>query len=84
MAVREDVCARDAPFNYYSGGRTKKHLSTLREHYRQANQQLFDVCCKLQERFDVQDLAQASVLVAELKALKAWEEEIKSLENWSL
>ena len=79
MAVPEEIHARDVPYLYYSRRRLNEQLSMVREQSRQVGQQLFDVCCKLQKEFGPKDLEQASALVAELKTLKACEEELEHL-----
>jgi len=82
MTLPKEIDALDASYHYYSRRRLNKHLLMVREQSREVNQQLFDLCCKLQKQFDVKDLEQVSVLVAELKTLKACEEELEHLDGF--
>ena len=61
--------------------RHSEDLSAIRESYGQVNQQLFELCCKLQKHFDPKDLQQASFLAAELNTLKACEEKLEELDS---
>lgn len=77
MAVRGETYTPDVSRPYVLHQRQRTHLLYLRERLREINQQLFEVCCQLQRQFDPKDLGTALVLVAELKTLKACEDELE-------
>ncbi len=79
MANSENV--RKFPYLLIGERRHSKDLAVIRESYGQANEQLLEVCCRLQRRFDPKDLEQAAHLVAELRTLKACEEKLEQLEE---
>ncbi len=57
-----------------------RQLSLVRERCRQLGEEISALCCQLQERFDVKDVQEALVLVAELKTLRKCEERLTQLE----
>jgi hypothetical protein len=69
------------PYLLFDRRRHNKDLAAIRESCGQVNEQLLELCCKLQKEFDPRDLEQVWNLVAELKTLKACEEKLEYLEE---
>ena len=84
MAVPGKIDVRGAPYIHLDCQRQQKQLSIVREQSRHVSQRLFEVCCKLQKQFDPKDLEEASVLVAELRTLKACQEELEHSDSLGL
>ncbi len=61
-----------------------RQLSLIRERCRQIGKEIFELCCQLQERFDIKDVQEALVLVAELKTLRVCMERLTQVENVDL
>ncbi len=69
------------PYLLFDKRQYHKDLSCIRESYGEVNEQLLEVCRKMQKQFDPKDLQQAAHLAAELKTLKACEEKLEELEE---
>ncbi len=66
----------------FSTGSDIEDLSAIRESYGEVNEQLLEVCRKMQQEFDPKDLERAAYLVTELRTLKACEEKLEELEQF--
>ncbi len=53
-----------------------QRLSLVRERIRHIREGIFTLACQLQRKFDAERLAEALLLVSELKTLQAYEEKL--------
>ncbi len=74
----------DKKFPYLLLGKRRydEDLSVIRESYGEVNEQLLEVCRKMQREFAPKDLEQAASLVTELRTLKACEEKLEHLQQF--
>ncbi len=73
----------DKKFAYLLFDRRRYHkdLSCIRESCGEVNEQLLEVCRKMQREFDPKDLEEAAYLVMELRTLKVCEEKLEQLQE---
>lgn len=76
MYLTKEVREHGVPYAQLDRWERNHQLSVVREHVREIREKIFELSCQLQRRFDPKDMTEALLLVAELKALKAYEERL--------
>jgi hypothetical protein len=77
MRVPNQFYQRGLSYTQLEGWERSRRLSVVRERVRQISQELFDLSCQLQKRFNVDDVKHALALVAEMNSLKAHEQMLR-------
>lgn len=80
MPIPKQAYAGEIPSLQLDRWERNRQLSIVHERCRQIGQEIFELSCELQKRFDIKDVEEALPLVREWKTLKACEERLMQWE----
>jgi hypothetical protein len=73
MLLPNEVYEHGVPHAQFEHWERRQRLSVVRERLGQISERIFELSCQLQRQFNVDDVREALMLVAESKTLKAYE-----------